>query len=205
MNSQILQEANTKDRRIFDWIIRVPITLWLFLIVLLTYYYTASLSGNFLVMKLDVIEFFGASANALSQGRFWVIFISIFVHQDILHLALNSFSLIVIGLVLEKAGGRTNFLFVFFLAALFTMGLSVLIFPMWVFVGTSAGIFGLAGATIMRQLRSVIFSALFILVLFAFTPPLSFLAHGIGAVVGVVADQVMIRSNSPNNRVPIFH
>ncbi|MFX0168301.1 MAG: rhomboid family intramembrane serine protease [Candidatus Hodarchaeota archaeon] len=205
MNNQILQEANTKEQRIFEWIRRVPITLWLFLIVLLTYCYTASLSGNFLVMNLDVIEFFGASARALSQGQFWVIFTSIFVHQDILHLALNSFSLVVIGLVLEKAGGRTNFLFVFFLAALFTMGLSVLIFPMWVFVGTSAGIFGLAGATIMRQLRSVIFSALFILVLFAFTPPLSFLAHGIGAVVGVVADQVMIRSNSPNNRVAIFH
>jgi hypothetical protein len=37
------------------------------------------------------------------------------------------------------------------------------------------------------------------LFLFALTPPLSFLAHGIGAIVGVVADQLITKWTNHNN------
>ena len=201
MTSPIDQESaeRTKIQQIIQELLRVPITGWIFLGIVLMYCYTAILSGNFLVMQLDVIEFYGASWRALYYGRIWVLITSIFVHQDILHFALNSFSLVVIGWVLERAGGKKHFLIIFFLAALSTLILSVLIFPYLVFVGTSAAIFGLAGATILRQLKSIVFGAIFILFLFALTPPLSFLAHRIGAVVGVVADQLITKWNNHNN------
>jgi len=201
MTSQTNQESasRTKIQSLIQKLSSVPITGWMFAIIVSMYCYTAILSGDFLVIRLDIIEIYGASWVALSQGRAWVLLTSIFVHQDLLHFALNSFSLVVIGWVLERDGGKKHFLIIFFLAALSTLVISVVLFPMLVFVGTSAAIFGLAGATILRQLRSIIFGALFILFLFALTPPLSFLAHGIGAVVGVVADQLITKWNNHNN------
>jgi len=201
MTSEIDQEPveGSENQQIIQKLSRVPITGWILLIVVLMYCYTAILSGNFLVIRLEVIEFYGASWTALFQGRVWVLLTSIFVHQDILHFALNSFSLLVIGWVLEREGGKKHFAIIFFLAALSTLVISVALFPMLVFVGTSAAIFGLAGATILRQLKSIIFGAIFILFLFALTPPLSFLAHGIGAVVGVVVDQLITKWNNHNN------
>jgi membrane associated rhomboid family serine protease len=206
MTSQVDQESAARPniQQIIQKLSRVPVTVWIFLVIALMYCYTAILSGSFLVMRLDVIEFYGASWGALFLGRGWVLLTSIFVHQDILHFSLNSFSLVVIGLVLEREGGKKHLVIIFFMAALSTLLLSVVLFPMLVFVGTSAAIFGLAGATILRQLKSVIFGALFLLFLFALTPPLSFLAHGIGAVVGIVADQLIMKWNNNDNKKPMM-
>ena len=179
-----------------DWLISVPITVWLTLIIIMAYGYSAILSNNVLAINLDILEFYGASRTALVEGRYWVIITSVFIHQDLLHLALNLFSLMIIGIVFEMKGGRRHFLVIFFLSALLTLLFSITIFPSWVFIGASAAIFGLAGATIMRQIKSAIYGTLFILALFAFTNPFSFLAHGFGVVVGVITDQLIIKCNN---------
>ena len=168
------------------------------------YIFTAILSQNFIFIDLWLLELFGVSGAAINEGRYFVFVTAMFVHQDLLHLGLNLFSLAVIGLVFESRGGRTNFLIIYFLAGLTTNVLSQLFFlpfPELVFIGASAAIFGIAGATIMRLLESVIFGALFILALFAMAPPMSFLSHGIGAVVGVVADYFLRKRTNRRNQI----
>lgn len=176
---------------------------WVFLANLMMYWYTAILSQNFILIDLWVLKFFGVSGAAINEGRYFVFITAMFVHQDLLHLGLNLFSLAVIGFVFESRGGRTNFLLIYFLAGLTTNVLSQLFFlpfPGLVFIGASAAIFGIAGATIMRLLGSAIFGALFILGLFAMAPPMSFLSHGIGAIVGVVADYFLKKRTNRKNQ-----
>ena len=207
-DNQANEEPTTRNwsSEIIVWLKKVPITFWLFLANLLMYSYTAILSQNFIFIELWVLVFFGVSGAAINAGRYFVFITAMFVHQDLLHLGLNLFSLVVIGFVFESRGGRTNFLVIYFLAGLTTNVLSQLFFfpfPDLVFIGASAAIFGIAGATIMRLLESVIFGALFILGLFAMAPPMSFLSHGIGAIVGVVADYFLKkRTNRKNQTTP---
>lgn len=201
-----ISEAGIEEYRLLnirEILFRIPITVWILLANFAMYCYTALLSGNFEIIRVEVLEFFGVSAAAFVQGRYYVLLTAMFVHQDILHFGLNIFALAVIGLVFEKEGGRKNFLIIYFLAGLITNTLSLILFPLLIFIGASAAIFGIAGATIMRQLQSVMFGALFILALFAMAPPLSFLSHGIGAVVGVVSDYFIMRKTNmkkPNMR-----
>jgi len=199
---QVNEEPTTRSwiSTFIVWLKRVPITFWIFFLNLLMYCYTAILSQNFYIIDIGVQEFFGVSGESFNAGRFFVFITAMFVHQDLLHLGLNLFSLAVIGFVFETRGGRTNFLIIYFLAGLTTNALSLILFPQWTFVGSSAAIFGIAGATIMRLLQSVIFGALFILALFAMAPPMSFLSHGIGAIVGVVTDYFLRKRTDKNNQ-----
>lgn len=201
-NKPVNEEPTSKNwtSTFLIWLKKVPITFWIFFLNLLMYCYTAILSQNFYFIDVGVQEFFGVSGESYNAGRFFVFITAMFVHQDLLHLGLNLFSLAIIGFVFETRGGRTNFLIIYFLAGLSTNALSLILFPQWTFVGSSAAIFGIAGATIMRLLESVIFGALFILALFAMAPPMSFLSHGIGAVVGVVTDYFLRKRTNKKNQ-----
>lgn len=201
-NNQVNEEPTPRNwtLEIIRWLKRVPITLWIFLLNLLMYCYTAILSQNFIFIDIWVQEYFGVSGESFAGGRYFVFVTAMFLHQDLLHLGLNLFSLAVIGIVFELRGGRKNFLIIYFLAGLTTNLLSLILFPQWTFVGASAAIFGIAGATIMRLLGSVVFGALFILALFAMAPPMSFLSHGIGAVVGVVSDYFLKKQTNKKNQ-----
>jgi membrane associated rhomboid family serine protease len=202
-NKQVNEEPTPKDwpAKIIFWLKKIPLTFWVFLANLLMYVYTATLSQNFIIIDIWVQEFFGVSGESIAGGRYFVFLTAMFVHQDLLHLGLNLFSLAIIGFVFESRGGRTNFLIIYFLAGLTTNLLSLILFPQWTFVGASAAIFGIAGATIMRLLDSIIFGALFILALFAMAPPMSFLSHGIGAVVGVVTDYFLRKRTKRKNQI----
>ena len=201
-NKMVNEKPTPKDwsSKIIFWIKKVPITFWIFLANLLMYCYTAILSQNFIIIDFWVQELFGVSGESIGAGRYFVLITAMFVHQDLLHLGLNLFSLAIIGFVFESRGGRTNFLIIYFLAGLITNLLSLILFPQWTFVGASAAIFGIVGATIMRLLDSVVFGALFILTLFAMAPPMSFLSHGIGAVVGVVTDYFLKKRTGRKNQ-----
>ena len=201
-NTIINEEPTTKDwpSNLIFWLKKIPITFWIFLANLLMYCYTAILSQNFIIIDIWVQELFGISGESYNAGRYFVFITAMFVHQDLLHLGLNLFSLAVIGIVFESRRGRTNFLIIYFLAGLTTNLLSLLLFPQWTFVGASAAIFGIAGATIMRLMDSVVFGSLFILALFAMAPPMSFLSHGIGAVVGVVTDYFLKKRTNKKNQ-----
>jgi membrane associated rhomboid family serine protease len=190
------EEEAYKPLNAQEILFRIPITAWILLANFLMYSYMALLSGNFVVLSVDVQELFGVSGAAFAQWRYYVLLTAMFAHQDILHFGLNIFALVVIGLVFEREGGRKNFLIIYFLAGLITNTLSLILFPQYVFIGASAAIFGIAGATIMRQLQSVMFGALFILALFAMAPPMSFLSHGIGAVVGVLSDYFITKKTN---------
>ncbi len=98
---------------------------------------------------------FGLSLNALLQGKWWVLFSSIFLHASPEHLALNLLALFFFGHAVEEELGPWKTLAIFFLSALcgeaFVIALSVLGLqsPSIPTIGASAGIFGLMGCAML--------------------------------------------------------
>ena len=113
----------------------------------------------------DMVERFGNLALArssdgteligVSQGEYYRLVTSAFLHAGLLHLMFNMFALAQIGPMLEQALGRVRFLALYFLSAL---GGSVagycLAEPFQPSVGASGAIFGLFGAyyVVVRRL-----------------------------------------------------
>lgn len=88
----------------------------------------------------------GANFRPLTlEGQWWRLFTACFVHIGILHLLLNMFALLYIGLLLEPYLGRTRFL-----AAYLISGIAASIASLWwhdlnISAGASGAIFGLYG------------------------------------------------------------
>jgi membrane associated rhomboid family serine protease len=83
------------------------------------------------------------------QHEYWRIVTSGFLHDGILHIAFNMFFLYVMGMILEPAIGRVNFLAVY-LTALIAGSFGALLFqPDAVTVGASGACFGVLGALIV--------------------------------------------------------
>jgi membrane associated rhomboid family serine protease len=81
--------------------------------------------------------------------QYWRLLTSGFLHEGLLHLAINMLSLWFVGQVLEPAIGRVNFAAVY-LASLFTGSFGALLFqPHALTVGASGAIFGIFGALLI--------------------------------------------------------
>ena len=97
-----------------------------------------------------VFDNFGYSTNNLLEGKFYVLFTSIFLHSDLSHLVSNMFVLLVFGLVLEQEIGCQRYLMLFFGGAFFGDLLSSLIYPPMVpAIGASGGVFSILAATML--------------------------------------------------------
>ena len=82
-------------------------------------------------------------------GQWWRIATSTFLHFGILHLALNMWALLNLGLLAELLFGRATFLMLYAVSAVGASLASLLVHPMVVSGGASGAIFGVAGAVIM--------------------------------------------------------
>jgi membrane associated rhomboid family serine protease len=91
---------------------------------------------------------FGAQANShILQGEYWRLFTAMFLHDGILHIALNMFSLFFIGRAVEVLYGKGRYLLIYLIAGI--CGGLVFLFlapPSAVAVGASGAIFGVFGA-----------------------------------------------------------
>jgi len=80
-----------------------------------------------------------------SDGQWWRLFTSMFLHFGIIHLAVNMYALYVGGLLVEQLYGGIHFLFLYLIAGLSGSIASLLWQPMVNSAGASGAIFGIYG------------------------------------------------------------
>jgi rhomboid protease GluP len=94
----------------------------------------------------DLLLYFGAKINQrILLGEIWRFLTPAFLHGSILHLAFNMYALFSIGPPLERKYGKTSFLLLYAISAIFGNVLSFLFSPN-VSLGSSTAIFGLIAA-----------------------------------------------------------
>lgn len=90
---------------------------------------------------------YGAKDNSLMlQGQYWRFITPIFLHANALHIGLNMFNLVVLGVFLERLYGHLRFLLIYLLTGIISIIASFYFAPQEISVGASGAIFGLVGA-----------------------------------------------------------
>lgn len=164
---------------------------------------SAIIAINFIVFIItmlpnigDEIFYSGASVNYLiSDGQWWRIITSLFLHAGFMHVLFNMFSLFLFGPELEKIAGKMRFLTIYFLAGIFgNMATFVMQDGMYASVGASGAIYGIFGAFAalvyytrhtMPQLKQVIMPLIIISVIITFiSPNINVTGHLGGLITG---------------------
>jgi membrane associated rhomboid family serine protease len=157
-------------------------------------------------MQEKLLMWAGNSADTIKDGEWWRLFTALFLHANLLHLAMNGVGLWLFGSAVEKTMGRWRMLVVFLAGgALGNLG-SAFVAHYDVAIGASGGIFAVIGAFAVGawRLRSPMYFALrkrllFVLALMVaadFTigglePQVDNLAHVGGFFAGVVLAVVL--------------
>lgn len=119
----------------------------------------------------DLISIFGNYRPLVITGQYYRLFTSMFMHDDIFHIAFNMYALYILGSQAEGFFGKTKFSIIYFLSGLSGSLLSVLLNLDTISIGASGAIFGLLGAllyfgynfrvylgnTLIREILPVIF------------------------------------------------
>lgn len=108
------------------------------------------------------------------DGQWWRLVTSSFLHIGVIHLLMNMYALLYIGLLLEPRLGTSKFLLAYLLTALSASTASVLWHPITVSAGASGAIFGLYGVflamlttdLIERTIRRALLTSILIFVSF---------------------------------------
>jgi rhomboid protease GluP len=110
----------------------------------------------------ELLHQFGAKMNVnILQGEYWRFFTPVFLHANLVHLAINCYSLYAVGASVEKIFGKARFLAVYFTAGILGNLLSFAFSPNSS-VGASGAIFGLLGALLYFGLeKPVLFKRAF--------------------------------------------
>ncbi len=96
---------------------------------------------------------FGPFISGFGIHQYWRLLTSGFLHEGLIHIALNMLSLWFVGRVLEPAIGKANFLAIYF-ASLLAGSFGALLFePRAPTLGASTAIFGIFGALIVVAYR----------------------------------------------------
>jgi membrane associated rhomboid family serine protease len=91
---------------------------------------------------------------AIAAGETWRLLTSMFLHIGLIHLAVNAYSLYILGNVLEREVGRVRFLALYLLSGLFASAASYYFSPInTVSAGASGAIFGIFGAVFAINYR----------------------------------------------------
>jgi rhomboid protease GluP len=116
---------------------------------ILVYLLTAFLSNDIMLSDYHVLIFLGAKVNELiSAGEYYRLVTCIFLHGGLIHLALNMYSLYIIGPLVEKVYGRVKYIAIYFIAGI-VASLFSFVFSKGLSIGASGAIFGLLGATLI--------------------------------------------------------
>jgi membrane associated rhomboid family serine protease len=97
----------------------------------------------------SVINDFALFGPSVADGEVYRIVTSGFLHSGLLHLAVNMYSLWILGTLLEPAVGRLRFLLIYFVALLSGSFGALLVSPNSLTVGASGAIFGLMGGAVL--------------------------------------------------------
>lgn len=136
---------NTKDNFMVTYCI-IGINIVVFLI-------SAFLSNNIFNIDSNVLIAMGAKENTLiSNGEYYRLLTSEFLHAGIVHIAMNMYSLYIIGKLVEKIYGKSRYLIIYISSGIFASLLSYL-FSNSMSVGASGAIFGVMGATLIMAYK----------------------------------------------------
>lgn len=141
---------------------------------------------------------FATSPLQIADGQWWRMLSGAFLHYGLTHLAVNMFSLYILGRDLEYYLGSLRYAAIYFLSAV-GGSVAVLLFadPFTYVAGASGAIFGLLGSTAVllyqrkANLRSL-YMILAVNVFISFLPGISLAAHAGGFVVGAAAGAIVI-------------
>lgn len=160
----------------------------------------ASGAGGFSSTTSSVVVDFGLFGPLVSEGEWYRLVTSGFLHAGLFHIGLNMVALYFIGRLLEPALGTIRFLALYF-ASLLAGSLGVLLLdPNALTYGASGAVFGIFGATMviargrgMNEIASQLGFLLVINLVITFTiPHISVGAHLGGLVGGVLCALVIV-------------
>jgi membrane associated rhomboid family serine protease len=127
----------TKD--FFVTPILIDLNIFLFLLLFVQ-------GHGFMSVKSDDLMLWGANYGpSISNGEYWRLLSSIFLHGGMIHLAGNIFGLTLIGPILEPILGKAKFVFAYLATGIIASLSSIYWHDAIVSVGASGAIFGLCG------------------------------------------------------------
>lgn len=102
-----------------------------------------------LVLGWDVVANFGANyAPFVKSGKFYVLFTSMFIHGNLIHLLFNMYALYIIGPQVESFYGKIKYLVIYFGSGILGALLSDIFLQNSISVGASGAIFGLLSSIV---------------------------------------------------------
>ena len=102
-----------------------------------------------LVLGCDVVANFGANyAPFVKSGKFYVLFTSMFIHGNLIHLLFNMYALYIIGPQVESFYGKIKYLAIYFGSGILGALLSDIFLQNSISVGASGAIFGLLSSIV---------------------------------------------------------
>ncbi|SCK15069.1 rhomboid family intramembrane serine protease [Streptomyces sp. WMMB 322] len=168
------------------------------------------LVNGLLLFGQAVTEPYGP-VEGVAQGQWYRLLTSMFLHQEIWHIAMNMLGLWFLGPPLEAALGRLRFTALYLLAGLGGSALTFLVSaPGQASLGASGAIFGLFGATavLMRRMNYDMRPILILLginLVFTFTwQGISWQAHIGGLVAGALIAYAMVHAPRKNRLLVQF-
>ena len=168
---------------------------------LLVYIYTSVVGGSFIETGYDVLFQFGQSNISVFAGQYWQLVTSIFVHVDIIHLALNMLFLVIFGLRAEELFTAEEYLAVYMLSGLAGSLLTLfLMSPYTISAGASGAIFGMYGAGLIYMRKTFgqsIAGALlyaFLLLMLSTGAGVNIVAHFGGLAAGLIIGYFLAKS-----------
>jgi len=130
-----------------------PATASLIAVNVAVYAVTAFLSQDLINSNTDVLIFLGAKVNSLiAAGEYWRLVTCMFLHGGIFHLAVNMYSLYVVGPIMENFFGKKKYLAIYFFSGICSSLLSFYMTPD-VSIGASGAIFGVLGACLVFAVK----------------------------------------------------
>ena len=136
----------------------------------------------------------------VAQGDWWRLVTAMFLHANFLHIAVNMWSLYVVGTILEYAIGRWRFLLLYLVSGIAGSAGALVWSPLQPTVGASGAIFGILGALFVLERRGTIATGgqvagmivLNLVITFAFSSYISVGGHVGGLIGGVVLMWLML-------------
>lgn len=155
-------------------------------------------SGGFMGIDSRTLVEFGAKYGPLifGAGQWWRLVTAGFLHGGLLHIAMNSYALFMLGPISERLFGASRFIVIYFTAIVVGFMASAWALPMTPSIGASGGITGLIGALlglgyrekshVVNTFRSALIQNTILMIVIGFLPGIDNYAHGGGFAAGFV-------------------
>jgi rhomboid protease GluP len=176
-------------------------TIFLVAVNVAVYVFTSLIGGDFIQTSTSALLQYGQYNVSVWNGAYWQLVTSIFVHIDIVHIALNMLFLVIFGLRAEELFSTEEYFTVYMLSGLAGNLLTLFIMPIITLsAGASGAIFGMYGASIIYMRKTFgqsIIGALiysFLLLILTAGTGVNIVAHFGGLATGLIVGYALAKS-----------